>query len=147
MKKVTLRLAVAAAFAAAFAATLVPAGSAAAAPGKTLQAFASDREISDLFKRWAEEHKRRDGARRSYGPASPMAAPELNAAGVMSAPVAKLADSKDESITNVQHAGVDEGGIVKRHGDHLVILRRGRLFTVKIGDNELAPVSVADAYG
>src|SRR6185503_1582332 len=112
---------------------------------KTLQAFASDQEISDLFKRWAEQH-RRDGARRSYGPASPMAAQELSAAGVLSAP-AKLADSKDESITNVQHAGVDEGGIVKRHGDHLVILRRGRLFTVKIGDNDLSPVSAADAYG
>ena len=63
------------------------------------------------------------------------------------APAAKLADSKDESITNVQHAGVDEGGIVKRHGDHLVILRRGRLFTVRIGDNKLAPVSMANAYG
>jgi hypothetical protein len=23
------------------------------------------------------------------------------------------------SVTNTQHAGVDEGGIVKRHGDHL----------------------------
>ena len=38
-----------------------------------------------------------------------------------------------ESITTTQEAGVDEGGIVKTHGDHLVMLRRGRLFTVKIG--------------
>src|SRR5262245_38133750 len=38
-----------------------------------------------------------------------------------------------ESITNVQHAGVDEGGIVKLHGDHLVVLRRGRLFSIEIG--------------
>lgn len=54
----------------------------------------------------------------------------------------------DESITNVQHAGVDEGGIVKSHGDHLVVLRRGRLFTVAAGDREeLRPVDVADAYG
>ena len=69
---------------------------------------------------------------------------------MMSAPAAKaeagLAKEQD-SITNVQHAGVDEGGIVKRHGDYLVILRRGRLFTVKVGDNDLAPVSVADAFG
>jgi Beta propeller domain len=141
VEKITLRAAVAAAFTVIVLAT----GSAAAAPNKTLQAFASDQEISDLFKRWAEEHKRRDGARRSY-PASPGAMSELSAAGVMSAPAAKMADAA-ESITNVQHAGVDEGGIVKRHGDHLVILRRGRLFTVKIGDNDLAPVSVADAYG
>jgi hypothetical protein len=142
MKEVTLRLAVAAAFAAAFAGTLLSAGEAAAAPGKTLQAFASDQEISALFKRWAEEHKRRDVARRAYG-AAPGVAQELSSA---LAPAAKMADAA-ESITNVQHAGVDEGGIVKRHGDHLVILRRGRLFTVKIGDNELSPVSVADAYG
>jgi hypothetical protein len=52
-----------------------------------------------------------------------------------------------QSITNIQHAGVDEGGIVKLHGDHLVILRRGRLFTVAVGDGSLTPVSVADAFG
>jgi hypothetical protein len=141
VKKITLRAAVAAVFAAAILAT----GGAVAAPKKTLQAFASDQEISDLFKRWAEEHRRRDGARRSHGP-YPQSMSELSAAAAPSAAM-KMADSKEESITNVQHAGVDEGGIVKRHGDHLVILRRGRLFTVKIGDNELSPVSVADAYG
>ncbi|HEX5128715.1 MAG TPA: beta-propeller domain-containing protein, partial [Usitatibacter sp.] len=42
---------------------------------------------------------------------------------------------------------VDEGGIVKVHGDHLVVLRRGRLFTVRIGGNDLAPVSTLDAFG
>ncbi|HEX2081136.1 MAG TPA: beta-propeller domain-containing protein [Longimicrobium sp.] len=47
----------------------------------------------------------------------------------------------------MQHAGVDEGGIVKVHGDYLVILRRGRLFTVRIGGNALAPVSAVDAFG
>ena len=47
----------------------------------------------------------------------------------------------------MQHAGVDEGGIVKVHGDHLVILRRGRLFTVAIGDDELRPVAAVDAFG
>src|SRR5262249_9273943 len=52
-----------------------------------------------------------------------------------------------DSVTNVQHAGVDEGGIVKVHGDHLVVLRRGRLFTVRIGDNQLKPVAVVDAFG
>jgi hypothetical protein len=52
-----------------------------------------------------------------------------------------------ESVTNVQHAGVDEGGIVKLHGDYLVILRRGRLFTVAVNDKQLKPVSHADAYG
>jgi hypothetical protein len=58
--------------------------------------------------------------------------------------VASLADA--ESVTNVQVAGVDEGGIVKVHGNHLVMLRRGRLFTVAIGDGALEPVSAVDAY-
>jgi hypothetical protein len=31
-------------------------------------------------------------------------------------------------------------------GDHLVILRRGRLFTVRIGDNSLKPVDAINAY-
>ncbi|HSD30453.1 MAG TPA: beta-propeller domain-containing protein, partial [Gemmatimonadales bacterium] len=52
-----------------------------------------------------------------------------------------------EGITNTQHAGVDEGGIVKLHGDHLVILRRGRLFTVAIGDDRLKPIAAVDAFG
>lgn len=52
-----------------------------------------------------------------------------------------------ESITNVQHAGVDEGGIVKLRGDHLVVLRRGRLFTIDIGGGRLRPISSADAFG
>lgn len=50
----------------------------------------------------------------------------------------------DESITNTQEAGVDEGGIVKTHGDHLVVLRRGRLFTVRLGDDSLRAVSYVD---
>src|SRR6185369_9469613 len=58
-----------------------------------------------------------------------------------------LAKGADESVTNTQHAGVDEGGIVKLHGDHLVVLRRGRLFTVAIGDNSLKPISSVDAFG
>jgi Beta propeller domain/Carboxypeptidase regulatory-like domain len=52
-----------------------------------------------------------------------------------------------ESVTNTQTAGVDEGGIVKVHGDHLVMLRRGRLFTVNVADRGLAPISSVNAYG
>jgi len=131
--------------AAAAAIVLATSGTAGAAPRRHLQPFASDQEIAELFKRWAEEARaRRDEARRSAGNILP-AAPQM---GMLAAPAAKMAaESAADSITNVQHAGVDEGGIVKRHGDHLVILRRGRLFTVRVGDRDLAPVSVADAYG
>jgi hypothetical protein len=51
-----------------------------------------------------------------------------------------------ESITNVQHQGVDEGGIVKLAGDYLVVLRRGRLFTAQVGGGVLEPVAVVDAF-
>ena len=54
--------------------------------------------------------------------------------------------SKEESITNTQEAGVDEGGIVKTRGEHLVILRRGRLLTMRIGDDALTPISAIDAF-
>jgi hypothetical protein len=42
----------------------------------------------------------------------------------------------DELTTNVQSEGVDEGDIVKLSGRFLVILRRGRLFTVDLGLHE-----------
>jgi hypothetical protein len=125
--------------AAAFAATLSFTAFA-DSPGRTLKPFASDAELTALFKSWAEQ-QRRDGRARSvmgFGAMqdAPAAAPAM-------AGVAKEAAA--DSVTNVQHAGVDEGGIVKLHGDHLVILRRGRLFSVDA--KSLQPVSMTDAFG
>src|SRR5262245_14129359 len=131
-------------------------GTAAAQPSspnashKTLTAFASEAELSELFRGWAEEYRkkmaeqqraRRDAVGQSMDMAAkPASAPQaLASAGALA--------KAEESVTNVQHAGVDEGGIVKVHGDHLVILRRGRLFTVAVNDKQLKPVSYADAYG
>ena len=57
-----------------------------------------------------------------------------------------VSGSAAPSITNVQEAGVDEGGIVKQVGDYLIILRRGRLFTVSIADGGLRPVDAINAY-
>lgn len=61
---------------------------------------------------------------------------------VMSAPVVTGA----LSITNNQVANVDEGDIVKARGDLLVVLRRGRLFTVSITGGRLRPISRIQAY-
>lgn len=52
-----------------------------------------------------------------------------------------------DAVTNVQTAGVDEGGIVKRRGDVLVILRRGRLFTIDISRGGLRGIHAVDAFG
>lgn len=103
---------------------------------KTMKAFASEQEMVRYFKELAEKYKRENKAMAGNvaydeAPAAKLAAPE---------------SEPSESVTNTQHAGVDEGGIVKVHGDHLVVLRRGRLFTVAIGDEALKPISSADAF-
>jgi len=111
----------------------------AATPKRVLRAFTSDQELGSYLKELAEQQKRRISRRQFVlglvAPAPKAAAPSA------------VAGYADESITNVQHAGVDEGGIVKLHGDHLVVLHRGRLFTVGIGGDDLTPISSVDAFG
>ncbi|HZI49054.1 MAG TPA: beta-propeller domain-containing protein, partial [Pyrinomonadaceae bacterium] len=114
---------------------------------KNMRAFASEDEMKAYFRKLAEE-RRREVERRSVAagiagePAQDLAVNKAEAQ-----PASPAAKDDKESITNTQHAGVDEGGIVKLHGDHLVVLRRGRLFTVAIGDGALKPLSVVNAYG
>ena len=120
----------------------------AVAPRATLAAYRSEAEMNQALARWRGEAEKRRAARRSEVQAGSMM---LNAETQAAAPaaLAKSADSVGaaaESITNVQTAGVDEGGIVKRAGDHLVILRRGRLFTVRVGGDALQPAAMLDAY-
>ena len=113
---------------------------------KTMRSFGSEEELKNYFRQLVEEQRRAQARRAKSEALAP--APAANQAAATG--LAKEADAtaaKDESITNTQHAGVDEGGIVKLHGDHLVVLRRGRLFTVAIGDNTLKPISSVDAFG
>ena len=123
---------------------LRPAIHPASAPKKTMHAFHSEQELASYLKELAE--KQRLEKRRMYDADASSTTLQMSAAvPAASAPAAKA--DKQESITNVQHAGVDEGGIVKLHGNHLVVLRRGRLFTVAIGSGALTPISSVDAYG
>lgn len=121
--------------------TIPPVGASSVIPvQRTMKPFGSEEELARYFRDLAEKQKRREpGVAKSveadsFGYAAPMAQSEE-----------KTKDA-DESVTNVQHAGVDEGGIVKVHGNHLVVLRRGRLFTVAIGDGALKPISAVDAF-
>ena len=104
---------------------------------KKMKPFSSNRELERYLREAAEKYRR---AR---------AGQVQNVVMVSSAETVMVSSSQgpDESVTNTQHAGVDEGGIVKVHGNHLVILRRGRLFTVAIGNGALHPVSSIDAFG
>jgi hypothetical protein len=110
---------------------------------KTMRAFGSELELKDYFRKLAEERKRALERARSDASGKPAAAPASSSLSLDGTAGAAMA----ESITNTQHAGVDEGGIVKLHGDHLVVLRRGRLFTVAVGDGDLKPISAVDAFG
>lgn len=117
-------------------------------PDATLRPFASESEFDQLLARWREsaraagERRRQDSAAASTLNVAPAAPQAMAKAAADSSALGQAA----ESITNVQTAGVDEGGIVKRVGDHLVILRRGRLFTVRIGNDQLQPIAMHNAY-
>jgi hypothetical protein len=43
-----------------------------------------------------------------------------------------------------QTAGIEEGDIVGVHGEHLIVLRRGRLFSLRLGDTSLTPIARVD---
>jgi hypothetical protein len=106
--------------------------------GGTLRPFQSEAELAAYYRDLVRAQEKR---MRAEAPPPPPAAPPPP-------PAAAGFDALTlESVTNVQHAGVDEGGIVKVHGDHLVVLRRGRLFTLRIGGGDLEPVWAVDAFG
>lgn len=138
-----------AAFAALLAAGLCAAATANTASHATLRPFASEREFRELIARWRESAQALQDRRRAENAAGALSsmAPAAPAAAAKAAEsVAGQATAAADSITNVQTAGVDEGGIVKRAGDHLVILRRGRLFTVRVGGDQLKPIAMLDAF-
>ncbi len=112
---------------------------------KTMKAFGSEAELTRYFRELAEKQRRE--ARRAKSGIAGLSDNTAAPAPSTAAPAQEAQVNKqDESVTNNQHAGVDEGGIVKVHGNHLVVLRRGRLFTVAIGDGALKPISAVDAF-
>jgi len=122
-----------------------------AAPG-ALQAFRNDTDLARFLKRRAARHRQQyavapPGIVAAPVPAPPpMAEPAAAAADAAADVVVTGARAAQPGITNTQEADVDEGGIVKQHRDHLVILRRGRLFTVAVGDRAMRAVDRIDAF-
>ncbi len=115
-------------------------------PRATLKPFAGESEFDDLLARWRAQAAQQAVRRRAELGALSSSVQVAPSAAPMAAAKAGADAAAAESITNVQTAGVDEGGIVKRAGDHLVILRRGRLFTVRVGGEQLQPTAMLDAY-
>jgi len=114
---------------------------------KTMRAFRSEQDLKAYLREIAERQKRDRARRGAGGDGTTYSTGSAAPAPAAKAEADKLSYDGQESVTNVQHAGVDEGGIVKLHGDHLVVLRRGRLFTIAIGDQSLKPISTVNAFG
>ena len=111
--------------------------------GGQLAAFKSDSDFAAFVKKRREAaERRRSEAVELPGIVSYDAAPAPMAANE---PVAEKAAASDR-ITNTQEANVDEGGIVKKRGDLLVILRRGRLFTVSIAGGQMRAIDHINAF-
>jgi hypothetical protein len=117
--------------------------------GEAMVTFASAKDFdsyAEELKKQAEQQAKGKGGMYGSGPMETGSADSP-------APAAEKAEATsgagDSSITNVQEAGVDEGDIVKVYGDYLVVLRRGRIFSVHLRDQfktVLQPVSKVDAY-
>jgi len=125
------------------------------APRKTLAPFASEQALTAYLDKLLAQQEKIQRLRRAeiqpMAKSAPMPAPMpmamAEASTSKSSEVAgSVAIAADESVTNTQTAGVDEGGIVKVHGKHLVMLRRGKLFTVNVDRQALRPVSSIDAF-
>ena len=126
---------------------------------RKIRAFRSERELARHFAALAEKHRLEEARRaakerrkalreaRRAAKTSGDTVVVTAAEAVALNSVEIISQSVTETVTNTQHAGVDEGGIVKVHGNHLVVLRRGRLFTIAINDGELKPISTSDAFG
>jgi hypothetical protein len=108
-------------------------------PRHTLVAFHSDAELAAYLKKL---NRRR--LYRAKGVVADEVAPAPPAAAQAETTVTNAAAP---SITNNQEAGVDEGDIVKMHGRNtMVILRRGRLFTVSLANGGMEPIDSINAY-
>jgi beta propeller domain-containing protein len=118
-------------------------GAAFARPGAHtgLTAFRSEKEMLQYFRKLKKE-----APQQWNTPLSDIAVSGADAAAV-TVTGTRVQGNALMSLTNTQHVGVDEGDIVKQSGDYLIMLRRGRLFTVNIGMGRLRPVASVNAYG
>lgn len=104
-----------------------------------LTPFQSDAQIKAYLKKMRK-------AQPPLPPPAPGATAEMATAAAPQAVTVTASRTAGASITNNQEAGVDEGDIVKMHGEVMVILRRGRIFTVSLKDGGLRPVDSIEAY-
>ena len=123
-------------------------------PKRTLTPFESLHELRQVMAAVTEarrvEHEKEVAAWRQQCRAlskSPAEAAMCSEMDLSTETVSVAGAAASPSITNNQHTGVDEGDIVKRQGDLLIVLRRGRLFTIGLDGGQLEVRAVTNAYG
>ena len=125
-------------------------GRAVSVAGGRLAAFKSDADLLAFLRKRNETTRRRNEANPPPPAPPPPSAPSPAVAQESKAQADSIMVSgsraSSDKITNTQEANVDEGGIVKKRGDLLVILRRGRLFTVSIAGGQMKPIDFINAY-
>jgi hypothetical protein len=118
-------------------------GSVVVGNGPQLRSFASLADVQAFLARSQQATRERRLMEEAPAEAAMEAADA--AAPANAAPASETAARSADGITNNQTAGVDEGGIVKMRGRHLVVLRRGRLFTLDT-QGGLRTVSTVNAF-
>jgi len=76
-------------------------------------------------------------------PPSVAPSPQAGASELSASRSEPTTSGEASSITNVQTAGVDEGGIVKQVGRFLIVLQDGRLFVIDTRDGQAPGLSLA----
>lgn len=119
---------------------------------ETLVPFDSEAALHKYAQQLAGARRERDAALAKQYDEAADGEPAAGAAPPAPQPAAPVESSAAapagaaESITNVQEQGVDEGGIVKTRGNHLVVLRRGRLFSIDVSDEQQRPISMVNVF-
>jgi hypothetical protein len=122
------------------------------APGLT--AFRNNDQLRSYLRRIKRSRDREDAMAYAPPPPPPPSPVVSEVSTLMQGTIAvgdvlnslPQAFASTPGITNNQEANVDEGGIVKVRGDILVILRRGRLFTVSLANGRMRPVDSINAF-
>jgi hypothetical protein len=109
-------------------------------PGPALQRFTS----TAAFERYVKSLRRRFEVNEPVPAPMAIAPPTLSVAEPAADSASVPAASGNPEITNNQNVGVDEGGIVKQIGRHLIVLQDGRVFAVDLGKSEGNPLRLTD---
>jgi hypothetical protein len=110
----------------------------------SLTAFRSDAELRRFLRRLRREEQ--PVPVPIPAPSAPPAAADGFAAADEQVMITASGARAAPGITNNQEADVDEGGIVKMRGDIMVVLRRGRLFTISLAGGGMRAVDSINAF-